>query len=103
MKPCINIEHLLDVIRTTQDDDYAMHLKSDLMDAVYTDSRQGREIMVRLQGVMAERARYQEQKQRAEEDRAMANEQTIRQASAPQMYVNSQIEYGSRDIHQLHH
>lgn len=98
MKSPIDTEKLLDVIRTTPDDAFALRLKSTLMDVVNISTKSGSDFMIRLQNVLLERERYQEQKQRAEEDRTVANEMAMRQAGASPMFVNSNIDYGTRSL-----
>lgn len=102
MKDWLNIEPLLDVIRSTPDEAYALRLKSDLMDAIDATTKRGQEAIGKLQIVMQERTRALECKRRADEDRADERERTRLKHAAPQMFVNSQIDYGTRDLHQLH-
>lgn len=102
MKDWLNIELLLEVIRSTPDDAYALRFKSDLMDAIDPTTKKGQEIISKLQMVLQERNRVMECKKREEEDRADERERFRLQGTAPQMYVNSKVDYGTGNIHQLH-
>lgn len=102
MKDWLNIELLLEVIRSTPDDAYALRFKSDLMDAIDPTTKKGQETISKLQMVLQERSRVIECKKREAEDRADERERLRLQGSAPQMFVNSKVDYGTGDIHQLH-
>lgn len=103
MKDWINIESLLEVIRSTPDDAYALRFKSDLMDAIDATTKKGQEVIGKLQIVLQERSRAIECKKREDEDRADERERLRLQGSTTQMFVNSKIDYGTGDIHQLYH
>ncbi|MBQ0089905.1 MAG: hypothetical protein KBT27_11315 [Prevotellaceae bacterium] len=102
MKEWFDIESLLNVIRSESDDNSAMHLKCILIDAIDATTKKGQEAIRKLQLVMQERSRALECKKREDEDRADERERTRLQGSAPKLYINSQLDYGTRNLHQLH-